>query len=150
MKKFIVFCLLCCFLFSISLLKSEFDFSKQNNLSVQVFLSNRNFLQLNDYSIVENGQGAIITCSYDEYKTIKNSCKDISGVTFVFDGEQNLFESLKRNLNITFATCNDFEFIGYTNYCDYAINLNNKKINIQAHLYNNKIYVGFPLLLGSY
>ena len=150
MKKFIVFCMLCCFLFSLSLLKPEFDFSKQNNLSVQIFLSNRNFEQLNNYSTVQNGQGAIITCSYDDYKNIKKSCKDISGVTFVFDGDKNSFDTLKKELDVTFATCSNYEFTGYTNYCDYAINLNNKKVNVQACLYNNKIFVGFPLLLGSY
>ena len=62
MKKFIVFCLLCSFLVSISLFKKEYDFSKEDDLSVQVFVSNQNYEHLSNYDFVKNGMGAIIFC----------------------------------------------------------------------------------------
>ena len=150
MKKFIVFVLLSVFLFSISLFKSEFDFSKFNNVSVQVFLSNKDYKQLNKYSTINNGQGAIIYCDYNDYKNIKSNCSDISGVTFIFDGDKDTLLQLKNSLNVNVLKSSQNEFTGYTNYFDETIFLENKKVNVQAVLYDNKIYVGFPLLLGSY
>lgn len=150
MKKFIVFVLLSVFLFSVSLFKSEFDFSKFNNVNVQVFLSNKDYKQLNNYSTIDNGQGAIIYCDYIDYKNIKSNCSDISGVTFIFDGDKNTLLQLKNSLNVSVLKSSQNEFTGYTNYFDETIFLENKKVNVQAVLYDNKIYVGFPLLLGSY
>lgn len=150
MKRFIVFVLLGIFLFSVSLFKKEFDFSKFEDVSVQVFLSNRNYKKLNNYSTVNNGQGAIIYCDNTEYKKIKTECGDISGVTFIFSGDKDTLKDIEKGLNVKILKCSQNEFTGYTNYFDETIFLENKKVNVQAVLYDNKIYVGFPLLLGSY
>lgn len=150
MKKFVVFCLLCSFLFSISLFEKDFNFSKQENLSIQVFLSNRDYENLEQYSCIENGNGAIVFCNYDEYKSIKKQCKDISGVTFIFDGNEDVFNNIIKQLKVSTSKTTKYNFIGYTNYFDGCVCVDGKKTNIQGYLSDNKIYIGFPLLLGSY
>ncbi len=150
MKKFIVLCLLCSFLVSISLFKKEYDFSKEDNLSVQVFVSNQNYEHLSNYDFVKNGMGAIIFCDYSQYKKIKKDCKDIAGVTFIFSGDDNTFENVIKNLKIKTTAKTRCDFIGYTNYFDCSLNIDGKKTNVQGYLSDNKVYIGFPLLLGSY
>ncbi len=150
MKKFIVFCLLCSFLFSVSLFKKEYNFSNEKNLSVQVFLSNRNYEHLEQYDYVDNGIGAVVFCDYINYRKIKKDCKNIAGVTFIFDGDDKVFEKVIKDLKVKTSEKTNCDFVGYTNYFDSSLNINGKKTNVQGYLSENKVYIGFPLLLGSY
>ncbi len=150
MKKFIVFCLLCGFLFSISLFKNEYDFSKEDNLSVQIFVSDQNYNHLNEFDYVKNGAGAIVFCDYMQYKKIKKDCKNIAGVTFIFDGDEKTLNRMINDLGVKTTERTSSDFVGYTNYFDSSLNIDGKKTNVQGYLSENKVYIGFPLLLGSY
>ncbi len=150
MKKFIVFLMLCAFLFSASLFKEEFDFSKYNNLEVQVFTSNKQNINFDNISVVDNGQGQIIYCNYDKYKDISSTIKNISGVTFIFEGNKNLYLDIIKKLNITLLENNYDNFVGYSNNFDGGVSYNGKKVNVQGYFNKGKIYIGTPLLLGSY
>ena len=149
MKRFIVFLLLGVFLFSISLFKNNFDFSKMTNLSVQVFTSDKQNV-LDNVTTVENGEGQILFCNYDQYKYVSNLYKNISGVTFIFDGNKQLFKEIINNLKIKLIEQNNNDFLGYTNNFDNCVSYSGKKVNVQGYYNNGKIYIGTPLLLGSY
>ncbi len=150
MKKFIVFFMLCVFLFSASLFKSEFDFSNYNNLEVQVFTSNKQDICFDNVSVIDNGQGQIIYCDYDKYKDISSTIKNISGVTFIFEGNKNLYLEVIEKLNVTLLENNYDNFVGYSNKFTGSVSYNGKKINVQGYYNKGKIYIGTPLLLGSY
>lgn len=150
MKKFIVFCMLCIFLFTASLFKQEYDFSDINNLSVQVFTSDDSFSQFNKYSSIKNGDGRIFFCDYDQYKQIKKQCTSVSGVTFIFKGDNDLYNKIKYDLKINVIENSETNFVGYSNYFDNCVNYNDKKVNVQGYFDGEKIYIGTPLLLGSY
>ena len=151
MKKLIVVCLICVFIFTSGLYKKEFDFSKIEGLQVQIFTSNNEQnAQLNGYSTVKNGEGLIIFCDYLEYLKIRKNCNNISGVTFVIEGNKNDYKKLINNLKITFLDKNECDFIGFSNKFDSCVNYKNKKVNVQGYFSDNKIYIGTPLLLGSY
>lgn len=150
MKKFIVFIMLCVFLFSVSLFKKEYDFSKYSNLKVQVFTSSKQNLPFENINVLNNGNGQIINCDYKKYKDIASSVKDISGVTFIFDGNKALYNKIIEELCITLLENNFDNFVGYTNAFDTAVSYNGKKVNVQGYYNKGKIYIGTPLLLGSY
>ena len=149
MKKFIVFILLCVFLFTATLFKKEFSFQNMQNLNVQVFTSIVDN-KLNNYSTVQNGQGQIVFCSYNEYQEIKKISNNICGVTFIFDGTENDFKNVIKDLKVKIIEQGDTNFVGYTNSFDSSVNYKNKKVNVQGYYFNNRIYIGTPLLLGSY
>lgn len=148
MKKFIVFFLLCVFLFTASLFKKEFDFSNYPNLSVQIFTSTQN--SINALNVVNNGQGQIITCNYDDYLRLCKSLNNISGVTFIFEGNKQVYKELIKKLDVKIIENTDNSFVGYTNNFSSSVSYSGKKVNIQGYCDNGKIFVGTPLLLGSY
>lgn len=150
MKKFIVFCMLCIFLFVASLYKPEFDFSKVSNLNVQVYTNDCQNGQLNKYSTIKNGGGLIVFCDYDGYKNIKSMGTKINGVTFVFDGNLEFFNQIIGDLKVNFTEKTKTDFVGYTNFFDNCIEYKHKKVNIQGYFNGEKIYIGTPLILGSY
>ena len=150
MKKFIVFLMLCIFLFTASLFKKDFDFSKYNNLEIQIFTSNKHNLNFDNVEVVDNGQGQIIFCDYEKYKDISSTVKNISGVTFVFEGNKNLYDNIIKQLNVTLLENNYDNFVGYTNSFNKSVSYGGKKVNIQGYYNKGKIYIGTPLLLGSY
>ena len=148
MKKFIVFFLICVFIFTASLFRNEFDFSTMQNLSVQIFTSSKQVD--NDYNNIDNGQGQVIFCDYEQYKHLSNYIKDIQGVTFIFDGDLQCFYDVIEKLNVTTVEKGSFDFVGYSNNFDSAVNYNGKKVNVQGYFSNGRIFIGTPLLLGSY
>ena len=150
MKRFIVFLLLGVFLFSISFFKNSFDFSKMKNLSVQVFTSDKQICALDDIKTVDNGEGQILFCNYEQYQLVSGLYKNISGVTFVFDGNKQLFNEIINSLKIKMVEENSSDFLGYTNNFDSAVSYCGKKVNVQGYYNDGKIYIGTPLLLGSY
>ena len=150
MKKFIVFFLLCVFLFVSSLYVKEFDFSQFSNLKVQVFCSTKMLNRLDGVNYVENGSGQILICDYQMYNKVKANQKNIAGVTFIFDGDAKTFEYVIRQLGVKVIENGVNSFVGYSNRFCYSNNYNGKKVNVQGYYCDGKIYVGTPLLLGSY
>ena len=150
MKKFIVFFLLCTCLFCASLFKTEFDFSRYSNLKVNIMTSSKCDQKFSDALYVDNGNGQIIVCDYSTYKDICKYEKNISGVTFVFDGDNNVLHQIANDLKVFFVEKNDSSFTGYTNYFCCSVKSNNKKVNVQGYSANGKIFIGTPLIMGSY
>lgn len=150
MKKFIVFFLLCLCLLVSSLFKQEFDFSKYSNLRVQVFTNSKCDTRFNGATYVDNGNGQIIICDYETYKKVCEKQNNISGITYIFDGNIEVFDKVIRDLNVLFTEKTDNSFVGFTNYFSCCVKSDNKKVNVQGYFSNGKIYIGSPLILGSY
>ena len=141
--------MLCIFLFTASVFKREFDFSNASNLCVQVFTDDTTNIYLNKYTKIKNGDGYIVLCSYDEYKQIKSISSKINGVTFIFDGDNDMYNKILLDLKVNIIEKSNTDFIGYSNYFDNCVNYKDKKINIQGYFNGEKIYIGTPLILGS-
>ena len=150
MKKFVVFFLLCCCLFCASLFKKDFDFSTYENIKVQVFTSTKCVDRFDDVTYVENGNGQILVCNYCDYKNICKQVNNIQGVTFVFDGSRQTFLDVIKQMNISLIEDSACCFVGYTSYFEQSVKYKNKKANVQGCYVDGKIYIGTPLILGSY
>ena len=150
MKKFIAFFLLCVCLFSTALFKTEFDFSCYSNLKVHIITTSKCDEKFSDATYVENGNGQIVVCDYKTYKDICKSENNIAGVTFVFDGDNGMLNQVAKNLKVSFVEKSENSFTGYTNYFAYSVKSNNKKVNVQGYCFDGKVFIGTPLIMGSY
>ena len=150
MKKFIVFFLICSILFGVSLFKKEFDFSSYSNLQVQIYTSKKCNNKVKNADYLDNGQGEIIFCDYDTYKLISSTEKNISGVTYIFSGNKQVFEDVISSLKVDVVEKSDTSFLGYTNSFSLGVDYQNKKVNVQGYYSDGRIFIGTPLLLGSY
>ena len=150
MKKFIVFFILCIFLFTASLFKQEFDFSIYDNLNVQIFTSSKQIEDYGSVRVVDNGAGQIINCTYNDYKVLSSQLHDVSGVTFIFTGNKSTYEDCLDKLNVKVVQSGESDFLGYTNYFNGGVKAYDKKVNVQGYFDGEKIFIGTPLLLGSY
>lgn len=150
MKKFIVFFVLCVFLFTASLYKREFDFSIYDNLNVQIFTSTPQLENSGSIVVTANGMGQIISCTYADYKLLESNLNDVSGVTFIFTGDKQTYLDCLDKLNVKIVKSGDTDFLGYTNYFDGGVHAYDKKVNVQGYFDGHKIFIGIPLLLGSY
>lgn len=150
MKKFIVFFILCIFLFTASLFKKEFDFSVYDNLNVQIFTSTPQITGSGSVMVTANGSGQIISCTYADYKMLSSSLRDVSGVTFIFTGDKQTYLDCISDLKVKVVQSGETDFLGYTNYFDGGVMAYSKKVNVQGYYDGQKIFIGTPLLLGSY
>lgn len=150
MKKFLsfIFFMFCIF------------FCVVNNSGIKTFLDSEEINKVifyceenNDLKnslCVQNGGGYIIeTDKKTAYENFDN-IKGCFGVTIFFDNIQ--LEDILNNVNVVkqekigdceiyYATAKNIIFSTY---------IENKKINLQIAVSNNKIIIGFPLILGSY
>ena len=136
-------------LFSASLFKKGVDFSKYNNLSVQVFTSTHEGV-FDELKRVQNGNGDVYFLNIDEYDHVKNILKTISGVTFIFDGTREDFLEVQKKLKLTYVKSGETDFVGYSNTFDSSIDYDGKKVNVQGYFSSGRIFIGTPLILGSY
>ena len=150
MKKFIVFFVLCVFLFTASLYKQEFDFSIYDNLNVQIFTNSPQIESSGSVLVTSNGLGQIIDCTYADYKILASYIKDVSGVTFIFTGNKETYLDCIKKLGVKIVKSGETDFLGYSNYFDGGVHAYNTKVNVQGYFNGEKIFIGTPLLLGSY
>ena len=72
------------------------------------------------------------------------------GVTFIFTGDKQTYLDCLDKLNVKIVKSGDTDFLGYTNYFDGGVHAYDKKVNVQGYFDGQKIFIGTPLLLGSY
>ena len=106
--------------------------------------------------ITKNGNGYIISCNTKDAPKIKNKINNnfIYGESFSFNGSKNDINIIIKKLKIEILSKQDLDNIivieGYSPLINKSIYINNENINIQIAFNNNKITVGYPLILGSF
>lgn len=107
-------------------------------------------------TVVQNGRGSIVTCDFSNYKSVRSSLNDISGVSIRFRGDYSDVESLISQLEIKSVAAESLDEYGIVSYYGFTFKLRNrvyadgKYINIQIVLSGNTITIGYPIILGSY
>ena len=86
--------------------------------------------------------------------TYKFNNNFIYGESFSFNGSKNDINIIIKKLKIEILSKQDLDNIivieGYSPLINKSIYINNENINIQIAFNNNKITVGYPLILGSF
>ena len=123
-----------------------------NSGKVEFYLSSYYNPELSFATVTKNGSGCIIESDVKFHSQIEDAILNYEGKTFITDGDDKLFEYLKQKLNLkvdeTLSENNNI--YGFSTYFDKSIYLSGKKINTQMLLKDGKIYIGCPILLGSY
>lgn len=106
---------------------------------------------LTECDAIKNGEGSIVYTTSDYYFNNKEKFDfGMSGITFVLNRDISL-DKLKDKLclkEISISKQNNI--YGFSKYFNNSISLQNKKVNTQILVKEDKIYIGSPILLGSY
>lgn len=148
MKKFIVFLMLSVFLMALAVGRTNTDFILPDS-EIQ-FFTNSKPTDSEFAKIVKNGNGYIVCCNYKNYDKVKGMLNGIAGTTFILDGDFEEYKNVLNKLNISVIEHSGTSVVGFTDNFYQSVFYNGKKANVQAYYNNNKIYVGSPLILGSY
>ena len=150
MKKLFIFLLLI-------LIVAICSFGKNSNnipnsftpIKVQIFAA--------DYSgenFIKNGNGVIVECDINKLQASLSLCSNVSGKTYVYNASLKDYENIKVGYKIQSIQelGNIKTFYGYSDFCGDCIFIEGKKVNTQVafNTEENLLYVGNPILLGSY
>lgn len=152
MKKLWSFIFLLCFV-SLPFIsyKNKCSLFIENNFVVECYYNFYNS-QFPECETIKNGQGSIVLTNNYYYQ--KNKSKfdyGLNGITFITDDNNISINKLKQDMCLKELNISSEENLyGFSKYFSNCINLQNKKVNTQILLKDGKIYIGSPILLGSY
>lgn len=151
MKKLWTFILIL-ILVSICMLapKSESE-TKQDGI-VEYYLSSILKIDISGVDVIKNGDGCIIKASSALESVIEDNIDGYNGKTYIFESDKYSMEKFIKeyNVKIDLSQSSQDNVLGFSSKIDDAILIGGKKINVQIVNKNNKIYIGMPILLGSY
>lgn len=103
---------------------------------------------------IDLGNGYIVKCSSENYAATLKKCRDIEGVSVVFDAASyevervlNLFDA---KIIFDLSQGKKSDLYCYSAKIKGGVYLEGKLINLQIFYSQGIIHVGTPLLLGSY
>ena len=104
---------------------------------------------------INNGAGQIIQCDISRYKELKFNPKNISGESVRLSCEDYTYEQLCSILNFRVKKHYDFSdglqtYYGEASFGSKFVYVGKERINCEIAINNGFIYIGFPVLLGSY
>ena len=156
MKKLLVFLLIVLLLCGINL-----NFTKELKLSnifpvasVEVFTSSKTFV--NKFEKIDNGVGEVIFCEMNELDYILDNIDCVSGLTLKIDLKNNSKNKILKSLDIVDFNETNFGIYGFSNIVKkvsnnkFKLKIEEKVCNFQYFESKSCIFVGIPLLLGSY
>lgn len=102
-----------------------------------------------------NGDGQIIQCDVSLMNELKFDSKQIGGESVKVSVKDYTYEQICDILN--FRSKKDYEFsdglqtfYGEADYGDKFVYIGTERINCEIAINNGFIYIGFPVILGSY
>lgn len=151
MKKLVIF------LFIIAITISSLQFPRGQSGIFDVagvnevcFVANEKFE--GEFETIACGEKFFNFCSFQNAKDNANLIKDSDAVQFYTD--QDNIEKLLSDIKFQQLSSEEVEGIqilyGYTPYYNSSILLEGKKVNVQIAMTDEKIVVGFPIILTGY
>ncbi|MEG1751842.1 MAG: hypothetical protein RR140_00480 [Clostridia bacterium] len=125
----------------------------KNNLNftgdVQIFYANE--IKSAYGSSIKNGKGTIIFSSIKNLKKIIHMYPNFAGFTLILNKYGHSFDCVLNKLNLKNLFYKQNKSIyGFSLVMPKSIFINNKKINTQITELKSNIYIGCPIILGSY
>lgn len=146
MKKLIVFFIVVLVLCAINLncIKDLTIKKILTGASAQVYVCDKDAEGLN---YIKNGEGAIIFC---EIKELKQILKNFNVIGFTIKINKSFENEILEEFSPLYTfKCNNYKY-GYLQNCIEAVLVNGKYANFQYEVCEDSLYLGFPILLGSY
>ena len=141
---------------SISEKQTFLDAFDKQGVTYSVVLKGMNRYDFENIESVENGNTEIFECDIEKAKNLKFSDDDCLGETISFYGSFEEFESVVAGLDLENMKEESFDNMvcvyGYTNNFKGKrfVSLDGKKINVQIAINGQKIFIGTPVIVGSY
>lgn len=150
------------FLFVLLCLCFVFSYKKPSSVALEN-LKGEYSLYLNSKSnsippfakATNNGDGQIIQCDVSLMNELKFDSKQIGGESVKVSVKDYTYEQICDILN--FRSKKDYEFsdglqtfYGEADYGDKFVYIGTERINCEIAINNGFIYIGFPVILGSY
>lgn len=151
MKNLLVFILIFICLFCLNLNSSNTLYELfSGSADVSCLITDNEISSAN--SSVKSGNSYINYLTKGNDFLLKNSQSKVYGETVIFNNENLQFVIKKLQLNIvSFVKQNNvIELLGYTNKLNNFVLVNNNLVNIQIVVLNNKMVVGYPLILQGF
>lgn len=103
---------------------------------------------------VSVGFGRIVKCSAGDLKSVISCCSGVDGVSLSFSATEKQFYEITEQCGFTFCREEKFENLitvcGYSPKLSGGIYIDGCKINLQAAYSGGTVYIGSPLILGSF
>lgn len=118
------------------------------------FYSRSEVIDINDATIVKNGNVNFIKCSGENAKKVKSQLINLDGESVTFQGTKN--DALKFihqfNYEIVYSEMvgKIFTLYAYSPQISNCVYVNNQKVNLEVAVTNSTVTVGTPVILGSY
>ena len=150
MKKFFIFLFLAIVVAICSLGDNPTNaISSLTPLKIQIFANS-----YNGDNFIKNGNGVIVECDFENYEKELSLCNNVSGKTYIYKADLKDYETIKASYKIqSMQELGAIKtFYGYSDFGGDYIFIEGKKVNAQIafNVEENLLYIGNPILLGSY
>lgn len=148
---FVLFCL--CFVFSY---KKPATLALENLKGEYCLYLNSNCESLPAFAkVTQNGAGQIVCCDISQMNDLFVDERLVAGESVKVEQKDYTFEQICKKLNFVAKKNYEFSdglktFYGEAEYGDKFVFVGTDKINCEIAINNGFIYVGFPVILGSY
>ena len=129
---------------------------QEKDVTYSVVLIGNDKYNFKNATCVKNGSTDIFTCSVAEVDKLKFQKEDCFGETLSFYGNDKKFVEVVEKLNLKNIKQETFSDIvcvyGYTQQFEEkrVLRIDGSKINVQIVLHGEKIFIGTPVVVGSY
>lgn len=100
------------------------------------------------------GYGYIVECEAGELSDVLNHCQNIDGISLSFSASEQEFWQIVKRCNFVKSNIEYFPSLitvcGYTRRLSGGIYVGNTFTNLQLAYNDGTVYIGSPLILGSY
>lgn len=105
--------------------------------------------------VVQNGSGQIVECEIAQMGNLFVDEQKIMGESIRLNSNNYTYDQICNIFNFRVKKAYEFSdglqtFYGEASYGDRYVYVGSKKINCEIAINNGFIYVGFPVILGSY
>lgn len=111
--------------------------------------------ETNDSHYTKNGNGGIIKLDKDELYLLNSfDIEKIYGTSIELECNEKEYDLLLDKMVIDILKCENFEnfttIYGYSAKYGKCVTIGGNKVNVQIAKRDDRVYIGFPILLGSY
>lgn len=103
--------------------------------------------------VTDVGGNLIVRCNGDNVRRILQTAQNVYGVSATITGDHNTVREIISYFNLSYVANSIDGYLciyGYTDLIPDYISVSGDKINLQIVLKEGVVYIGTPVLLGSY
>ncbi len=127
-----------------------------SNATYVVVTKRHSYPEYEGVQVVQNGNTSILTTTYETAKMLHKTLNQVQAQAWEMETSngKEFVKQLVRNLNVqwfdSYCVGELYVLNGYTNHLNGFVRVGKHKQNLQVAMTQNKVVIGYPLLLHSY